>query len=232
MKRFLAIVLTLALCFSVSTAAFADVEVTTIFLPKGGMEYGDYITEWHVTPDSPPDPGIAPAPEPPKPDPKPVDPDQKWKDKAHTHMKNYAKNLIKTLKREVKAIGWAHKGIKDGPVWSYETRVIMGASGRNKNPEKLSPITFYDKNDKTIKAVAYMVVTPKEGQNWKYFKKHGTREYEVKFVTEFITGDDWPYTYDVSWELTSDDQDGAAAIAEFIEYLQSLYEGAEDDDAS
>ena len=139
MKRFLAIVLTLALCFSVSTAAFADVEVTTIFLPKGGMEYGDYITEWHVTPDSPPDPGIAPAPEPPKPDPKPVDPDQKWKDKAHTHMKNYAKNLIKTLKREVKAIGWAHKGIKDGPVWSYETRVIMGASGRNKNPEKLSP---------------------------------------------------------------------------------------------
>lgn len=224
MKRFLAIVLALALCLSVSTTAFADIESTTIFLPKGGMEYGDYVTEWHFVPDSPPGPGFTPPDKPAKPEPKPVDPDQKWKDKAHTHMKAYAKNLIKTLKREVKAIGWAHKGIKDGPVWSYETRVIMGARGNNKNPERLSPITFYNKSNKNIEVVAYMVVTPKEGQNWKYFKKHGTREYEVKFVTEFITGDDWPYTYDETWEITGDDQDGAEAIAEFIGHLQSLSE--------
>ncbi len=216
MKRVLSFVLILSLCFGLTSVALADTTASsTILMPQGGTQWGTYVTTWASVPGNPP-----PTPRGPVARSRTALTDQQWRTKAHSHMKSYAKNIIEMLKRELETINWSYKTIKSGPVWSYETRIIMGANGDNKHQSKLRPITFYYKDNPDIKVEAYMVVAPAE--SWKVYRDDGTRDYNVIFVTNFIGGQKRPYTYNEKWMLTSEDQDGMAAVMELVNYLESL----------
>ncbi len=146
---------------------------------------------------------------------KPIDYAKVRRESAHANMKSYGKSTLDLLRRELKRIGWDYKCAK--LVRSYETRLIYGSRGDNKHPEQLKPIVFYCIDNPGLKFECYMIVNPVQSTD--FYTCNGYRDYRVFFATDFNIGSG-PYTYNDEWIITCQKQDGPAAVAEFIKFLE------------
>ena len=144
------------------------------------------------------------------------DPDYCARMRRHACLKNAARDVFGYLEGRLRDIGWWHKGYKF--IWSYETRVIYGSRGDNKHYRNRRPITFYCKDDPSIKATAYINVY-----------KHG-KDYITLFSTDFTPASkcsSMGYTYQEDLMITGAYEDGYEAVDEFIKILQGM---SSDDD--
>lgn len=137
----------------------------------------------------------------------------------HTCLKNAARDVFGYLEGRLRSIGWWHKGYKF--VRSFETRVIYGSRGDNNHYKERCPITFYCKDDPSIKVKAYINV----------YKKG--KDFMTVFTTDFTPAKKCQkggYVYAEELMLTGTYADGYEAVDEFIAYLERLSGGDTDDD--
>ena len=143
------------------------------------------------------------------------DPDYCARMRRHTCLKNAARDVFGYLEGRLRSIGWWHKNYKF--IWSYETRVIYGSRGDNNHYRDRRPITFYCKDDQSIKVMAYLNVY-----------KHG-KDYITLFSIDFTPASKCSkkgYVYADDLMITGAYTDGYEAVDEIIEYLETLSDGA------
>lgn len=231
MKRLTAVILVCVLCISLTSAAFADSNVT-ISVTTGDNSPVDLnvnsIDGCNNTgingvsvcgPIS--GPGVCSG------DPKPIIVVSTWDvgcdrrpdDPRHVCLKDAARNIWDYLESQLKSIGWWYYGTHKF-VWSSGTRVIYGRSGDNSHYKRRHAVTFYYKGDSSIRQGAYLNVYI-SGDDFVYL-----------FSEDFLRiskCDKWKVDYAKyypdSIAITGTYTDGYKAVDEFIGQLRALSDG-------